>query len=440
MKTLTTLSNGIRIATESIKDCHHVSLRCMMCVGGINDPKSLSGLAHVLEHSLFLGTKTRTEDDIISEQRDMGDLINAETSRQTMTFVATVVPEDLSKVMALFADVIRNPIFPADLLEREKKVIITEVRDMFDVNRLGFMMSESAFGDTPMAQPTGGYPDTVSQITPAALNRFHKTYFRPENFIISVAGQVDADTFVEQCKQLYGDFKNTGKQPKLLPSPYRGGGMWTETYEDTDSFVLAFNGIPVMERKERQTAALFASMLETVLEQELRLKNGLLYSIMAEHADLGTGDGLFVITASCEPDKVQPIVKKICDVLNNFEQHVSEKDLNIVKKRKKLLLCDFNPMERADINVTQVRFFNQLFDAADAHQRIDSVTLQDIFTVARRLLDCQPTFGCLGHEENKSFGKHIDKWLHPCRMRVIDKKKLSVSRQKEKRKKELLRE
>ncbi len=419
MKTLTTLSNGIRVAIEPIEDSWQTSVRCMMCTGAINDPKSLSGLAHYLEHALCLGTTTRTEADIRAEEQEMGDLINAETNRDTITFVATVVPEDLPQVMNLFADIIQNPTFPADLLEREKQIVISEVRDMLDENQLGFMMMEAAFRNTPMGRPNGGYPQTIEQISASALNRFHRIYFKPENLIISVAGKVDEKSFLKQCETLFCNFKSKCKQPALPPSPYKGGHIWTETIEDMDSFVLAFNGIPVIERKERQAAVLFASMLESVLERELRLKDGLLYSIMAAHADLGIGEGFFVITASSETEKVRPIVQKVCRILNNSEQYITQKDLNIVKKRKKLLMGDFTPMERADMNAHYTRYFNQLFDINEVCQRIEEINLSDVFAVAKRILSSSPTFGCLGHAQNKTLGRDVFRWLNPIRNTLI---------------------
>ncbi len=413
MKKLTTLSNGIRIATETTAETRQVALLCSMSVGGLNDPKNYGGLAHFVEHSLFLGTKTRTQAEILFEEQQLGDLINAETSPNAITLEATVIPEDLPAVMDLFADLIQNPKFPTQLVERERNIITTEVAEVIDINRLTFMTSAAAYGDSPMGRPVGGIPETISQIPPSALKFFHKKFFRPENLIISAAGQFDEQALIQQCETLFSQFKNNLMQPELEPSSYQGGQIWKQTPDDNDSFILAFDGIPVDERKERLTGILFGYMLERVLEEELRIKRGLLYSLTASHSDIGGGYGSFYISSSCEPANMTQIVKSICDIVKNFDKHFTQEDLYIAQKKQKLVLSHFNPMEQADINLHYVGYFNELYDNNEAYRRIDEITLPDIIAIGRRIFSSKPTFSCLGHEENKTVGLEVEKWVCP---------------------------
>ncbi len=409
---VTTLPNGIRIVTEHMADIQQVAIRCTMKMGSQNDPEGLSGLAHFLEHALFLGTPTRTEDDIEQFNEHVGNLLNAETDYDSLSLTGTVVPEDATKVLELFADMIQNPTFPADLVAREKKIIQTEIAQSRTDYRDGLMFLETTYAGSPLGNPVAGYVETVEPVTPEILQSYHQAWFRPENMIISVSGAVNHEAIVQLCNKLFENFKNDTPQPKLEESKYVGGFSHYETDFESDTFRLGFEGVHLADRKAITAAGLYGLMLSNTLYDELRTKKGLLYSIGAGH-DCSAASGVFGIVGMCEPQKLKTIMNEVCRIVKQSAQYMTPEKLADSKKQYKLGLPKCYPMERTVRNASQLFYFDKLFLESEAYARINSIGMRDILAIADKFMQSTPTFVCVGHKKTMPTYEEIKQWLQP---------------------------
>ncbi len=410
----TTLSNGIRIVTDTVDFVHKTCLKMVMLVGSRNEPREYNGLAHCLEHSLFLGTNNRTENDIEQLNKTIGNTMNAETSQDELVLIASVLPEDLYKVTEVFADMIQNPIFPADLVDREKAVILSEIAEIEedDETYADNLMHGAAFKRQPLGMPVSGSPKTVNMITPETLKAFHNMYFRPESLVISVAGRVDHLSFVQQCETLFKDFKNNSPLPEQVKSDYMGGDRRVEYDSEMDVLRIAFNGVSFGSFREYVTAELFGSILEDALYDELRTKHGLLYCVRAENYAY-KNEGIFAVSATCESSNVSAVLQRTCACIASITDKMNPEILNMAKKRIKLDM-PMNAgtlMDRADSNEMDLRYFGHIISMDEAYQLIDSITVKEVQDLSRKIINTRMAFAGLGNVRKMPTYEQINKWL-----------------------------
>ncbi len=410
----TRLPNGVRIVTETVNDVRKNYLLCTMVSGSQCEPRALNGLAHCVEHCLFLGTQSYDENAIRATERRLGCDFNAETHQEKIEVSAEVLTEDLFDAMAVLADMVQNPTFPDHLIEREKEVITTEIAEVQDddENYADNMMHIAAFKRDPLGLPIEGSVKTVKQITTDALKAFHKMYFRPENLIVSVAGQVTHESFVQQCADLFGAFRNETPVPDFKPTRYFGGEYYIESNGDLDLFRIGFQGIGYQSYRQNMCGELFAAILEDVLHEELRHKTGLLYCVHANNHAF-SNQGMFVVSGTCEPQKTAAVLQRACWCICGTKNNLSAEMLATAKKRIKLDLTanDGALVDRVSSNAFDLQYYGRLISLDESYQILDSIRLDEIKQTARDILQTRLAFSGLGHMKKMPTYQLINQWL-----------------------------
>ncbi len=419
----TTLPNGIRIITDTVDKVRKVSMACAMISGSQCEPRELNGLAHYVEHCLFLGTKSLSQEDIHATERQLGCNFNAETHQERIVVSAEVLPEDFMMAITVLAEMIQFPTFPDTLVEAERNVILTEIAEVQDddENFANNMMHVAAFKREPLGLPIEGSVKTVLKITPAALRAFHNAYFRPENLIISIAGPMEHDELVQQCVKLFGSFKNDS--PVIMPPPtrYLGGELCVESNGDMDLFRIGFQGVPQKPYREYMCGEIFATILEDVLYEELRNKNGLLYSIHANNYAFAN-QGIFVISGTCYPKKLETILQKTCMCIYVAKNKLSAEMMVMAKKRIKLDLIanDGTLADRVDSNIFDLEYSGRSISLDESYRILDEITMEEVQKTAIRILQSRLAFSGLGHTRKMPSYSQIRKWL--CEAEMATKK------------------
>src|SRR4051812_15970942 len=203
---VSTLSNGLRIATAEFAEAYSVTASITVGVGGRYEQQVINGgISHFLEHLLFKGTEKRPSTKVISEQIDaVGGYNNAYTTNEVTDYYIKLPYQHLDMGLDILSDMIRNSIFDADEIDRERGVVLEEINVYHDdpasyVHRL---TPELLWPGHPLAKEVLGSPEVISTVSRQNIIDFQKAYYRPNNMVVSVAGKIKHEQVVDRVKSL----------------------------------------------------------------------------------------------------------------------------------------------------------------------------------------------------------------------------------------------
>lgn len=409
------LSNGIRIVTESVPDAQTVSVQYSIEIGSQNDPTQYSGLAHLLEHALFLGSKLFSQKEIQRYDHLIGSTLNAETNQECTCISDDVLTEDLPKALELIADIIQNPLFPPQAVHLEKKVVLNEIEevsqddDMFADN----LIYKAAYKNQALQHPTEGYEKTVRAITPDIIKNHYQIYRQPDKMIISLSGNVKHKQVVKICQSLFGQIQSSTKLKPLPKTIYTGGDKRIAEEMSSNVFRLGFNGIPFGEGVDGYIkASILATVLEQVLYDELRFQKGLLYSIHADN-EAYKNCALFIISAACLPKNTKEVIQGSAQIIGQIEKYITLQNLQAAQKSIKLDLSlrTNSPHEKAISNEFDMRYFNRIIPLKEYFQKIEAVCVADIKEMAKRIFSSRLSFAGVGKLKEMPSYEQITQWI-----------------------------
>jgi predicted Zn-dependent peptidase len=216
-----TLKNGLRVL---VLENHRVPLFSMQMVvlsGGLSDPADHRGLASFTASLLREGTAKRTSKEISEQVDSLGATLtaNAGVSSFTSTVTASGLTENLDQILDLFADVVRNPKFPADEVEKFKTRTLASLQ--FLRSNPTYLAQErfnrAVYGNHPAALVTAP-PDSLKRTTAADLVQFHSTYYRPNNAMLTVVGDVKLSEILPKLEQAFGDWQKGDVSQATIPT------------------------------------------------------------------------------------------------------------------------------------------------------------------------------------------------------------------------------
>ncbi len=296
MITTTTLDNGVRIVSQNIGYMHTVTTGIWVANGTRHEAPEDNGVAHFIEHMLFKGTKRRSAHQITREIDSMGGILNAFTGHEYVCYYAKVLAKFIPNAVDLLADIFLNSTFPLDEIERERKVVLQEIkmRDDAPDEFIHDRFHQNFWRGQLLGMPVLGSEETVTGLSRTSILSHKMSRYRPQDIIIAAAGNVRHDELVAILAPLFSDLFSPW-QPKL-----------------NDAFLCAEKEVNLIEREMEQTLVCLGTrslcydhrdryalfLLTTILGggmssrlfQEIREKKGLAYSVYSyiiSHADSG---------------------------------------------------------------------------------------------------------------------------------------------------------
>ncbi|MFH1198405.1 MAG: pitrilysin family protein, partial [bacterium] len=206
----TTLKNGLRVITMPMKGTQTSTVLVMVGTGSKYENREISGISHFLEHLFFKGTKKRPTSLMITEDLEkIGADYNAFTSKEVTGFYVRAASFQLDKSMEIVFDMLKNSVFPEDEIEKERKVILEEIKMIKDdpPRYAADLFEILLYGDTPAGWDLIGTPESVSKITREQIISYLSTQYSAKNIIVTVAGAIDNKTVLEKIKKHFGKFK-----------------------------------------------------------------------------------------------------------------------------------------------------------------------------------------------------------------------------------------
>ncbi len=286
----TTLANGVRVITEHMAHVRSVSMGVWIGTGSRSETPDENGISHFIEHMVFKGTTNRSAEDIARSVDSIGGGLDAFTAKEMVSYNTKVLDEHLPLAFDVLADMVRNPLFRDEDIEKEKGVILEELKMEVDNPEylLHEIFSSNFYKDHPIGKPILGTKDTVKNFDREKIHHYYRRYYSPKNILITAAGNLQHERLVDLARQHFEDLKVHGSlSPDPPPVPharlvFRNKASLEQTH--------MYMGVPAYPLPHELRFACYA--LNTVLGggmssrlfQNIREKLGLAYAVYSELA------------------------------------------------------------------------------------------------------------------------------------------------------------
>jgi predicted Zn-dependent peptidase len=296
----TVLKNGIRVVTEKIGYVRSVSIGVWIDVGSRDERDDERGVSHFIEHMLFKGTKKRSAKEIASSLESVGGALNAFTSREQTCYLARVLDEYLNIAVDVLADILKNSLLSSSDFEREKKVILSEIKDLEDLpeDLAHDLLMNNMWQKQPLGRSIFGDAESILRMTRSKLINFIKRNYVSPKVVVACSGNLNHQDLVEIIERKF-QFHQADEIPRVDPLLLETDHHKVVVNRKTAQTHICL-GIPTFPYKDkRRYASLILSNIlgggmSSRLFQSIREKLGLAYNIYA-FADSFEDTGVFGI-------------------------------------------------------------------------------------------------------------------------------------------------
>src|SRR5438094_2689030 len=207
------LDNGLRILTERMTQVRSISIGVWLTRGSRHETADRGGIAHFVEHMLFKGTATRTAEDIAQQINSIGGQLDAFTAKEYASYYIKVLDEHLPLAIDILSDIVRNPAFSRDDVEREKKVVVEEIKMVEDTpdDLVHELFTQGFWENHPLGRPILGTKETVESFTSELLRDYFKRVYTAKNLIVSAVGNLEHDRVRDLVAEKSGSLVEPGE-------------------------------------------------------------------------------------------------------------------------------------------------------------------------------------------------------------------------------------
>ncbi len=330
------LKNGMTVVFEK-RYLPVVSMGYGIKHGGINETLNEKGISHFIEHMLYKGTPTRTFKDISEQIENVGGIMNGFTDDELTAFWCKLPSKHLFEGLNVLTDIVKNPLFDKKELEKERKVILEEIK-MYHDSPKEHVLTEimTHLYDGSFSIPLIGTKETLNSMTrDDLLDKFNKV-FTPNNMFFSIVGDADFDKICEYLEKSFDKLKYS--QFKLKPQKI---GLInkkeTEKRAGIHQATLAFGyHSPIASDKKNYAAKILNTLMaggaSSRLFQEIREKRNLAYAV-GGRTGIDKDFGCTVVFVGTTPESVKKVENLIVKEFKDVAENLTEKELNINKEK-----------------------------------------------------------------------------------------------------------
>ncbi|MBB4372216.1 putative Zn-dependent peptidase [Bradyrhizobium sp. cir1] len=397
------LASGLTVVTDKMPHLETAALGVWAGVGGRDEKPNEHGISHLLEHMAFKGTTKRSSREIVEEIEAVGGDLNAGTSTETTSYYARVLKADVPLALDVLADILANPAFEPDELEREKNVIVQEIGAAQDTpdDVVFEHLNELCYPDQPMGRSLLGTAKTLRSFNRDMLRGYLSTHYRGPDMVVAAAGAVDHSQVVAEVEKRFASFEATpGPKPQAAQFG-KGGAKVVHRELEQAHLTLALEGVPQNDLS-LFSLQVFTNVLgggmSSRLFQEVREKRGLCYSIYSFHAPY-TDTGFFGLYTGTDPADAPEMMEVVVDIMNDSVETLTEAEIARAKAQMKagLLMALESCSSRAEQLARHVLAYGRPQTVQELVARIDAVSVESTRDAARALLSrSRPAVVALG--------------------------------------------
>jgi predicted Zn-dependent peptidase len=378
-----------------------VNLNLWVKTGSAMEADTINGMAHFLEHIVFKGTKKLISGEFERRIEERGALTNAATSQDYTHYYITTAPQDFAELAPLQIDVVCNPSIPHDAFERERLVVLEEIRRSEDNprRRIYRHIMETAFDYLPYRRPVLGPESVISQIQPQQMRDFHTHWYQPQSITAVAVGNLPVEELVEIIAT---EFNKNYQQPPNKPTPIAPTPeppfteiVRQEIIDQTlqqARLVMIWRVPGLIKLDQTYALDIIAGILghgrTSRLVQDLREQQELVSSISVSNMS-NLLQGVFSISAKCNLENIATVEKAIAQHLRILHTEiVKESEISRIQQRvaNQFIFGNETPSDRAGLYGYYQSLIGDLEPAFNYPQYIQSITATDLIQAAKNYL------------------------------------------------------
>lgn len=391
------LNNGIKIVTIK-RETKIASIQCGIKIGSLYEDREQKGISHFVEHMLFRGTEKRKNDRINCDLENLGGEYNAYTDHSSTVYSVTALEEELENAVEILSDMLINSTFPKAEIEKERGVILAEIRtSKDDIEDYSFRkVNEIGFKESPLRYDIIGEEKTVKRFRQDELKKHYNSYYIPNNCYITVVSSLDHEAAVEVIEKYFGKWEN---RALLLPEvkvenncPVRQVSYKNEIEQCTITYLYTFHHL----KKEEELALKIINhklgeSANSILFRELREERGLAYDIYTSMDMTNNIKTLYIYTAVSR-NKIEEAVKAIDECIERLKnEEIQFNDDTVVLMKKVLKTAVASTMEDSTDLGNYV--LHQSIDGEDIYafledmENMEKIKSEDLYKTARAVFN-----------------------------------------------------
>jgi predicted Zn-dependent peptidase len=390
------LDNGVRVVTERMPTLKSVTVGVWVNAGSRDEQPSQAGYSHFIEHMLFKGTRKRSSAEISREIDALGGEMNAFTSRETTTYYVKVLDQQLQRGLELLSDLFHHSRFAPKEIEKEKLVVLEEIRMVRDdpEDLVQELHSGQVLGRHPLGRPILGREKTIRGLRRQDLLSYIDTRYDSAKTIIAIAGNFDQARLDPMVAKYFG--KGREAKANLVNGRHapdlHGGILLKKKPLEQVHLCLGLKGIAAGHKDRYALYALnsvLGGSVSSRLFQEIREKRGLAYSIYSSLSGYSDG-GMLTVCAATRPKEVDRVVDLVCREIRLIgRKGVGRKELEQAKTQMKggLMLSLESSHSRMSKLAKDELTHGRHVSLEDMLAHIDRVNEEQVFNMCRQLFN-----------------------------------------------------
>jgi predicted Zn-dependent peptidase len=387
------LPNGVTVITERVDSVRSVAAGIWVEAGARYEAPEECGISHFIEHMLFQGTETRSAQDLARQMDALGGLTDAFTGRELVSYSFKVLDENLAEALEIHADLVLRPRFEEEAIEKEKGVILEELKMETDnpETYLTDVFVRHFWRRHPLGQPIIGTRKSIRAFHRDQLRAFHRRYYQPENLTLAAAGRVEHGRFLEIAERFFGSLPPGGARPAAQPP--RPAAPWVLKSRRSLQQVHVCLGAPAVTARDERTYTAFllnmilGATISSRLFQNIRERQGLAYSIFSDLVQY-LDAGWLGIYAGASPESARRLVRGVMDELKRLkEEPVPEDELRHARQTAKsaMLLSLDSMSSRMSSLARQWITHGRFYSLEEVAAAVDRVTAAQVQALAREM-------------------------------------------------------
>lgn len=385
------LPNGLTILTEEMPHIRSVSIGIWIKTGSRDENPEWNGISHFAEHMVFKGTRNRNAEQIAREVDSVGGNMDAFTAKECICFDVKVLDEHLPKALDILSDLVLNPVFDPGELARERGVILEEIK--MDEDNPDYLVHEiftqNFWKDHPLGKPILGTKETVKKFEQQMLFDYYRRFFIPNNMIISVAGNLKHERFVELAKEKFAALlagpNGFHQDPPKIQARIN---MRNKKALEQVQICIGVPSLPIGHERRFSSYilnTLLGGGMSSRLFQSVREKQGLAYAIYSE-LNPYRDTGCMCVYAGTSRENAPKVVQSVVGEFRTLKNEaVPEEELRRAKDQLKgsLMLSLESSTARMSNLARQELYFDRFYSMDEIIDRVEAVTTEDLIQLAQ---------------------------------------------------------
>lgn len=408
----TKLENGLTLISIK-KDTQIASLHVGVGIGGMYESTKERGISHFIEHMVFKGTKSRSNEKLNSDLESLGGEYNAYTDYTCTVFNTTTLNEELPNSIELLGDLVTNSIFPEDELEKERGVILAEIRSSKDdIEDITFqIVNDFAFEKSPLKCDVIGKESIVKKLTKTQLIDFYTRYYVPNNAFITIVSQFDHKEVLDMVKEHFGQWQcKEFDKPKVIIEKNKHKFKITNKKDIEQSTIVYLYSLIGLSKEEELALRIlnhkFGESTNSILFRELREERGLAYDVYTM-LDLTDNIKTLYIYTSVSSENVDEAINVVDKCIQNIKEEKIVFDDNTIKTMKKVFKTAIastveDSTDLGNYAIHQAMEDEYIYQFTEDMKNMDNINSHHLYEVARKVLN-KPTIHVLLSQKGEEF-------------------------------------